>query len=96
MARRRSPLFVERETYRRRRLLDAARMLPVVGLVAVLLPVLWSAGGQTNTAGEGVYLFVLWAVMVAVAALLARPLRDEQDRPRNQNPAPPPGDGPGG
>ena len=86
------PLFVERETYRRRRLLDAARILPVAGLVAVLLPVLWSAGGQTSTAAEGLYLFALWGALVILAALLARPLRDQLDRDRTAPPpAPPPG-----
>lgn len=76
-----APLFLERETYRRRRLADAARILPIAGLIAVLLPALWTrapgAAGDApalNTAQEAVYLFVLWGVLVVFAALLTRAL----------------------
>lgn len=88
MARRRTPLFVERETYRRRRLIDAARILPVAGLVALLLPVLWSQSGQTSTANEALYLFGLWFAMILAARLMARPLREEVER--EAGPAPDP------
>ena len=87
----RAPLFLERETYRRRRIMDGARILPVAGFVLILLPVLWTRGGDTGpatgpatgsptgpatgTAAEAVYLFALWLVLILVAALLARPLR---------------------
>lgn len=71
----RAPLFLERDTYRRRRLMDAARILPVVGFVLILLPVLWTRGRALSTATEAIYLFVLWLVLVIAAALLSRPLR---------------------
>jgi hypothetical protein len=77
---RRSPLFVEREAYRRRRLIDAARILPLAGLVALLMPVLWVASGGTDTAAEALYLFGLWALLIGTAGALSRPLRDEQER----------------
>ena len=64
------PLFLARAVYRRRRLRDAARLLPVVGLLLVLLP----AFGQ-NPAGQhadtAIYLFSIWALMIGVAAALA-------------------------
>ncbi|HPD91871.1 MAG: hypothetical protein H6900_14560 [Rhodobacter sp.] len=89
----RAPLFLERATYRRRRIMDGARILPVAGFVLVLLPVLWTRGGpdatQTGTAAEAIYLFALWFVLVAVAALLARPLRGALRR--DQVPTPPAG-----
>lgn len=91
MARRRTPLFVERETYRRRRLIDAARILPVAGLVALLLPVLWSQSGQTSTANEALYLFGLWFAMILAARMMARPLREEVERDAAAPPTPPPG-----
>jgi len=72
---RRIPLFLERDTYRRRRIMDAARLLPVVGFVLALLPVLWTQGGQMGTAGEAIYLFALWIGLIVAAALMARPLR---------------------
>ncbi|WP_235851876.1 hypothetical protein [Litorivita pollutaquae] len=37
----RGPVFLERKTYRARRLMDGARVLPVLGMVLFLLPALW-------------------------------------------------------
>ncbi|MFN4099982.1 MAG: DUF6611 family protein [Pararhodobacter sp.] len=75
MKRPRPPLFLERETYRRRRLMDAARILPVAGFVLILLPVLWTQGGSASTAREALYLFGLWLALVIAAALMSGPLR---------------------
>ncbi|MGL5011304.1 MAG: hypothetical protein ACRC6I_15600 [Paracoccaceae bacterium] len=77
MRRPRNQLFLERRSYRRRRLGDAARMLPVFGLILILLPVFWDpgvAGSPRSTTWDGVYLFVVWAGLIAVAALLSRGL----------------------
>jgi len=92
MSGQRAPLFLEREYYRRRRLMDAARILPVLGLVLFLLPALWRRAGDPNTAGEAIYLFVVWAMLILAAALLARPLRrSEAPRPpARPDPAPKP------
>jgi hypothetical protein len=69
----RQPVFVAPRTYRRRRLADAARMLPVLGMVLMVLPMLWSPaeGGARSTATDGIYLFVLWGVLIGAAVLLA-------------------------
>jgi hypothetical protein len=90
MSRPPSPLFLERESYRRRRLMDAARILPVLGLVLFLLPALWRQPGEPNTAGEAVYLFAVWALLILAAALLARPLRRSEMPRRPASPRPPP------
>ena len=45
MRRPRQPLFLARATYRRRRLRDAARLLPVVGVFLLAQPLLWPQGG---------------------------------------------------
>lgn len=91
----RSPLFVERERYRRRRLMDAARILPVFGFLLVLLPVLWTQGGRMGTAGQAQYLFALWVLLIVAAAALSRPLGREGARaassPRVQPAQPSPG-----
>ena len=76
----RAPLFLERQTYRRRRLMDAARILPVLGFVLILLPVLWTRGAALSAATEAIYLFVLWLLLVIVAALMSRPLRSALGR----------------
>jgi hypothetical protein len=80
MAAPRAPLFLERQGYRRRRLMDAARVLPVAGMVALLLPVLWTGDGQTSTASEGLYMFGLWLALIVAALALSRPLRAAIDR----------------
>ena len=81
MRRPRAPLFLPRPDYRRRRLVDAARLLPVFGGFLVLLPILWAptATGARDTALDGIYLFVIWAVLVGLAAWLAPGLADAAD-----------------
>ncbi len=71
-----TPLFLARRSYRRRRLMDAARMLPVLGAFLVALPILWPPAGTpgAETAAGGVYLFTVWALLIAAAAMLARRL----------------------
>ncbi|WP_348524934.1 hypothetical protein [Pararhodobacter sp. SW119] len=84
MSRPRPPLFLERESYRRRRLMDGARALPVIGLVLLLLPALWRIDRAPNAAAEALYVFTVWALLIVAAALLAGPLR------RTETPPPPP------
>ncbi|WP_323041408.1 hypothetical protein [Gemmobacter sp.] len=74
----RQPLFVAPPIYRSRRLRDAARILPVVGAVLMLVPMLWEPGpgGARSTARDGIYLFVLWGALIVAARLLA-PRLDE-------------------
>lgn len=68
----RRPLFLDPGRYRRRRLMDAARLLPVVGAFLFLLPILWlpeSTGHRTAT--DGIYLFAVWAALIVIACLFA-------------------------
>jgi hypothetical protein len=75
------PLFLEREVYRRRRLADAARMLPVVGALLFMLPVLWAPQrtAETDTAAGGVFLFSVWAGFILAAVVLSRRLGAEPE-----------------
>lgn len=68
-----TPLFLQRLPYRRRRRIDAARLLPVLGLFLLLLPILWipDDGTGRRTALDGVYLFLIWGGLIAAARLLA-------------------------
>ena len=77
----RGPLFLPRPEYRKRRLVDAARLLPVFGGFLMFLPILWSPAGAQgrDTARDGIYLFVVWAVLVGLAAWLAPSLTDAAD-----------------
>jgi hypothetical protein len=81
MARRRRLPFLPRSDYRLRRLHDAARLLPLFGFFLVILPILWSPveDDQRRTATDGLYLFVVWTGLIAVAAIFARKLAGGQD-----------------
>jgi hypothetical protein len=75
----RGPVFLKRRSYRRRRLRDLARMLPVAGLFLFLLPILWAPSRSTpaaftapaDTAPDGLFLFGVWLMLILVAAALA-------------------------
>ncbi|QFU08088.1 hypothetical protein PARPLA_02609 [Rhodobacteraceae bacterium THAF1] len=64
--------FLERAVYRARRVQDAGRLLPVLGAVLFLLPILWAAGQTGSTVRSGIYLFTAWAALVACSAVLSR------------------------
>ncbi|QDC11633.1 hypothetical protein FHY55_14585 [Oceanicola sp. D3] len=52
--------------------MDAARLLPVVGLMLVLFPLLWIGQGAGPQTRVGVlYLFGVWVLLIVVAALVA-------------------------
>ena len=74
--RRRSPVFLARRAYRLRRLRDAARLLPLAGAFLLLLPILWEPAetAARNTAWDGIYLFAVWGLLIALAAWLAQGL----------------------
>ncbi|HEY0213713.1 MAG TPA: hypothetical protein VGC40_09020 [Paenirhodobacter sp.] len=72
MARGPRPVFLARRSYRRRRIMDASRLLPVLGTLVLLLPVLWTP--QPGPATAAVWLFGGWAGLIAVTAGLARHL----------------------
>ena len=68
------PLFLERASFRRRRLGDAARVLPVLAAILVLVPVWWMPA-QVSFAAGAVWLFGLWAGLIAAIWALHRALR---------------------
>jgi hypothetical protein len=76
MARPKPPLFLARASYRRRRLRDAARLLPIVGVFLLVLPTLWVADGRIHLSGADlVYFFTVWLLLVVIAAVFSRGLR---------------------
>lgn len=76
---RRQPLFLARQNYRRRRVMDAARLLPVLAGFLFLMPALWGGGGQGRrpTASDGIYLILAWGALILMAFLISRALGDE-------------------
>lgn len=79
----RSPLFVGRRTYRQRRLMDAARLLPFLGAILLVMPLFWGGGpGQgQGTARTGIYLFGVWVGLIGAGFWLARGLAAEAPEP---------------
>lgn len=82
----RSPIFLERASYRQRRLRDAARLLPFLGLVLWAIPLLWSGetGEAPSSASAVVYIFGIWVLLIALTAAVASFLRSD-DAPGNES-----------
>jgi hypothetical protein len=73
-------LFLERRSYRRRRMMDAVRMLPLVcTLLWLVVPTMWPNGLQddTQTALSSAlwYLFMIWILAIAATFALWRRIR---------------------
>lgn len=71
------PVFLERRSYRRRRMMDALRLLPVLGVLLWMLPLAWptpSAGPVTPDAmamsTAMIYVFAVWLLLIALAFTL--------------------------
>ena len=76
MSTERVSVFLARRSYRRRRMADAARLLPLAGGILFCVPLLWkTADGGARTVGAMIYVFGLWVLLVAVSALVSRHLR---------------------
>jgi hypothetical protein len=79
----RDPVFLERDVYRRKRLIDAIRVLPIAAALLMLVPAIMIGGASdanASTAWRGLYFFFLWSVLIMVAAFLVRRLgRDPAD-----------------
>ena len=71
MRRPKPPLFLARAVYRRRRLRDAARLVPLVGAFLLLLPMLWRQEGGLGAGWDWLSLFAVWALLIGLAAALA-------------------------
>lgn len=71
--------FLQRQNYRRRRLIDTIRMLPVIGAVLWAVPLLWPTsegaqpqqGDMVSTADAILYIFGVWLGLVVLGAWFA-------------------------
>ncbi len=78
------PVFLPPERYRQKRLLDAARLLPVLGAALFLVPILWGSpdpAPRVSNAAALLYVFAVWAGLILAAFLLSRALRPEEEEP---------------
>ena len=65
-------VYLERRRYRTRRIIEALKVLPVLGIVLFGVPLLWSEGVKTSDAM--IYFFSVWLALVFSAVWLARRL----------------------
>ncbi|WP_296479448.1 hypothetical protein [Roseinatronobacter sp.] len=79
-----SAQFLARDSYRIRRLMDAARFLPILGLVLLLLPLMRHdhSNQAPPTAAESVYLFLVWIALILAAFFMSLGLRRTLDPPK--------------
>jgi fatty acid desaturase len=81
----RVPVFLARRSYRRRRVADAARLLPLAGGILFCVPLLWQgAGGGARTVVAVIYVFGLWGLLVVVSGVVSRHLRGDEDERADQ------------
>lgn len=71
--------FLDRRSYRHRRMMDALRLLPVVAMMLLMLPLFWPDGSEGNTMIPGsralVYVFGVWALVLIPAFVFSMRLR---------------------
>ena len=66
------PEFLEREVYRKRRLIDALRLLPALGVIFFIFPALIQDETGGSTAGRLIYFFAVWVGLIVLCAVLVR------------------------
>ncbi len=74
-----TPVFLERRSYRQRRLTDAARLLPVLGALLWLVPLLWPRSqpaatpdvAVVSTSSAILYMFGVWTFLALMALFLS-------------------------
>ena len=72
MKRRATPVFLERRTYRVRRLFDAIRLLPILGAFLWIMPILLRNNADTEPSISRlmIYMFVVWIGLILVNFVL--------------------------
>lgn len=63
-----TPVYLARKSYRQRRIRDAARVLPLVGAVLWVMPVMYVAPATSTT---GLFIFGIWALLIILAAAIS-------------------------
>ncbi|MFY0679493.1 MAG: hypothetical protein JXR13_02855 [Thalassovita sp.] len=88
MSKRTNPIFLERRGYRLRRVMDAAKLLPILGGALWAVPILWSSEpGQTVTTSRAMlYIFVVWIVLAGLGMILSFWLDDSAETERKEAP----------
>jgi hypothetical protein len=75
-----SPVFLERASYKQRRVKDAARLLPVLGIVLWGIPLLWQSDSTENTSNADalIYVFGVWVLLIGLSALIIQKMDTDE------------------
>ena len=71
------PVYLARASYRQRRLRDVMRVLPFVGFMAWILPMM--AGVAPASSLVGLYIFAVWLILIVASGLITRHLIHQAD-----------------
>ena len=75
-------IFLERRRYRKQRLRDVAKMLPILGVVLFFVPLLWQGDEPASNADAVQFMFGAWLFLIVLTWLIARKIaaadRDDQ------------------
>ena len=64
-------VFLEKRSYRRRRVVDGLRIMPILGAWLFLVPVLWPAGeGAPFMSRVLIYVFGAWMLLILASYIL--------------------------
>jgi len=77
-----NPKFLDVKSYRRKRWIDAARILPLVGAIGILMPLpfLFLAADDAPPALPlAIYFFVFWLALILAAFVMSYRLPREDD-----------------
>ncbi|KJZ19863.1 hypothetical protein [Loktanella sp. S4079] len=76
-----SKIFLEQAGYRQRRVRDAVRLLPLLGIVLLSIPLLWPRlePPEAYSSGALVYIFGVWVALIAISAFLSRTMHADDD-----------------
>ena len=71
------PVFLERRSYRQRRMMDAVRLLPLIGFILWLFPTLWAVPDETvqevvPLSRAIIYVFGVWISLIVSGGVLWR------------------------
>lgn len=73
------PVFLQRASYRQRRLRDGAKLIPFVGIILLAIPLSWSGGEGGEKIGSSalLYVFGVWVLLIILTALLSSRMRSD-------------------
>jgi len=81
MSEKNRPLFLQTDGYRLRRLTDALRFLPFVGVFFVVVPGIMLSGNMPKSlSGVVLYFFGVWMALILITALLTRLLTRRSEK----------------